>query len=223
MQRLADRPDVIICDGGSDDGCTRTELMRELGVHCVIRKTGSGRMSSQLRLLFAYALMRNYCGMVHMDGNGKDEPACIPDYVRKLQQGFDCVAGSRFRQGGQSINAPLYRELAIRWIHSPLISLAAFRWFSDTTNSYRGYSARFIRDPGVRPFRDVFVSYNLPYYVLVRAARLGFRSTEIPVVRRYPKGEVPSKIRGIRGNLGIMKEVIETLAGVYNVRMLHEK
>lgn len=107
-------------------------------------------------------------------------------------------------------------------IHSPLISLAALRWFSDTTNSYRGYSARFISDPRVRPFRDVFVSYNLPYYLLVRAVRLGFRATEIPVIRRYPKGEVPSKIKGIRGNLGIMKEVFETVAGVYDRRVLSE-
>lgn len=120
MQRLVDRPDVIICDGGSNDGCTQTELMRDLGVHCVIRKTGPGKMSSQLRLLFAYALLKDYRGMIHMDGNGKDEPACIQDYVRKLNEGFDCVAGSRFRRGGQSINAPLLSRVG-----DPLDPLAA--------------------------------------------------------------------------------------------------
>ena len=44
MHQAADPPDVIICDGGSDDGCTETELMRELGVTCIIRKTGPGRI-----------------------------------------------------------------------------------------------------------------------------------------------------------------------------------
>lgn len=124
---------IIICDGGSTDGCTETGLIRDLGVNAVIRKTGPGRTSAQLRLLFAYALVKGYRGMVHMDGNNKDDPSCIPDYQRGLEEGFDCVAGSRFRAGGQSINAPLYRELAIRIVHAPLISLAARRRFTDET------------------------------------------------------------------------------------------
>jgi dolichol-phosphate mannosyltransferase len=221
MQKHPDLPDVVICDGGSSDGCTDGSLMRDLGVSCVIRKTGPGRMSSQLRLLFAYALINEYRGMVHMDGNDKDDPDFISKYVDHLREGYDCVAGSRFRKGGKSINAPLYRELAIRLIHAPLISLAAGRWLTDTTNSFRGYSPRLIGDPRIKPFREVFASYNLPYYLLVRAARLGFRVTEIPVNRRYPKGKVPSKITGIRGNLGILREVYEVLSGAYDPPRLH--
>jgi hypothetical protein len=72
----------------------------------------------------------------------------------------------------------------------------------------------------VKPFRGVFVAYNLPYYLLVRACRLNFRVTEIPVTRRYPKGEVPTKISGIRGNLGILRELFGTLFGAYNPRPL---
>ena len=177
-------------------------------------------MSSQLRLLFAYALLEDYHGMVHMDGNNKDDPHCIAHFVRHLREGFDCVAGSRFRPGGRSINTPRYRSWAIRAIHAPLISLAARRRFSDTTNSFRGYSARFIRDPRLKPFRAEFVAYNLPYYLLVSASRLNYRVTEIAVTRRYPKGEVPTKISGIRGNLGIMRELFETLFGAYNPRPL---
>ncbi len=216
MQTLSDLPDVVICDGGSTDGCTDATLMRDLGVTCVIRKSSPGKMSSQLRLLFAYALIKEYRGMVHMDGNNKDDPDFIANYVNGLREGYDCVAGSRFRKGGRSINAPLQRELAIRLIHAPLISLAARRWLTDTTNSYRGYSQRLIGDPRIRPFRQIFVSYNLPYYLLVRASRLGFRLTEIPVNRRYPEGKVPTKISGIRAKLDILREVYEIVRGVYN-------
>ena len=216
LRKLSDKPDVIICDGGSTDGCTDSGLMADLGVTAMIRKTSPGKMSSQLRLLMAYALLKGYVGMVHMDGNNKDEPSCIADYLRYLKDGYDCVVGSRFRRGGQSINAPRYREMAIQLLHAPLMSLAARRRFTDTTNSFRGYSSRFIADPRVQPFRDIFVSYNLPYYLLVKSARLGFKMTEIPVIRRYPKGEVPSKIKGIRGNLGILGEVFEILTGAYD-------
>ena len=40
--------------------------------------------------------------------------------------------------------------------------------------------------------------------------------TEIPVNRRYPKGEVPSKIKGMRGNLNILREVFEVMSGACN-------
>ena len=43
---------------------------------------------------------------------------------------------------------------------------------TDTTNSFRAFSAGFLSDPRVAPFRAVFDSYNLPYYLAVRAAEL---------------------------------------------------
>ena len=181
---------MIICDGGSSDGCTESELMKQLGVTCVIRKTGPGRMSSQLRLLLAYALLKGYKGMVHMDGNNKDDPDFLTKYVSFLREGYDCVAGSRFRKGGQSINAPLYRELAIRVIHAPAMSLAAGRRLTDTTNSYRGYSRRLIEDPRVKPFRDVFVSYNLPYYLFgSRSQGWDFRRRRSPSIDVIPRAK----------------------------------
>ena len=38
----------------------------------------------------------------------------------------------------------------------------------------------------MQPLRDIFVGYELHYYLAIRAARLGFRVTETPVTRRYP-------------------------------------
>ncbi len=44
MHNLPDMPDVVICDGGSTDGCTDAGAMAELGVTAVLRKTGPGKM-----------------------------------------------------------------------------------------------------------------------------------------------------------------------------------
>ncbi len=64
----------------------------------------------------------------------------------------------------------------------------------------------------------MFIAYNLPFYLVIRASRLGFRVTEIPVARRYPKGKVPTKIKGIWGHLDNLGELFETLMGRYNPR-----
>jgi dolichol-phosphate mannosyltransferase len=209
--------DIVICDGGSTDGSTAPEKMKALGVRAVIYKLGPGRMSSQLRLLFAYGLLEGYEGIINVDGNDKDGVDAIPRYAALLDQGYDCVLGSRFVKGGRAENTPLDRKLGIQLVHAPLISLAARRRFTDTTNSFRAFSRRYLLDDRVQPFRAVFDSYNLPYYLAVRASRLGFKVTEIPVWRGYPKGEkVPTKITGVARKLDIIREVWETLVGAYD-------
>ena len=71
----------------------------------------------------------------------------------------------------------------------------------------------------VQPFRDVFRTYELHYYLAIRAARLGFRCCELPVTREYPEGgAVPTKISGWRGNLHILRVLLAACAGRYDPR-----
>jgi glycosyltransferase involved in cell wall biosynthesis len=211
--------DIIIADGGSDDGSTDLDRLRQLDIRALLIKTGPGKLSAQLRMGFAFALVEGYSGVITIDGNGKDGFEAIPSFVAALREGYDFVQGSRYRPGGQAANTPWDRELGLKWLHAPLISLAAGHRYTDTTNGFRGFSARLLSDPRVRPFRDVFDTYNLHYYLAVRAARLGYRVTELPVRRDYPAGgPVPTKIGGWRGKLHILKQLFLTVAGAYNPR-----
>ena len=51
----------------------------------------------------------------------------------------------------------------------------------------------------------MFGGYELHYYLSIRAARLGFKVVEVPVRREYPRGQVPSKIRGLRGGATVLQ------------------
>ena len=100
---------------------------------------------------------------------------------------------------------------------APLISLAAGARYTDTTNGFRAYSRRLLSDPRVQPLRDVFVGYELHYYLAIRAARLGFRAIEAPVTRRYPAaGKVPTKISPVKGNLLILRTLAAVVFGRFN-------
>lgn len=209
--------DVIVADGGSDDGSTDAEQLECRRVRACLTKTGPGRLSAQLRMAYAWALEQGYDAIITMDGNGKDGVDGIQRIFDKLQAGYGYVQGSRYIQGGQAINTPLSRWIAGRMIHAPLISLAARHWFTDTTNGFRGYSGAFLNDPNVRPFRNVFVNYNLLFYLSVRASQLGYRVTEVGVTRAYPRtGAVPTKIRGFRGNLSLFSELIGAVTKRYH-------
>ncbi len=211
--------DVVVVDGGSSDGSTDAAAMRALGVNSLLVKTGPGKLSAQLRIGLARAMQRGYLGVVTIDGNGKDDFRAIPQFVAKLADGIDFVQGSRYLQGGSAENTPLDRELGVRLIHAPLISLGARFRYTDSTNGFRGFSRRFLLDTRVRPFRAVFDTYNLHYYLAVRAPRLGFNVCEIPVARHYPeRGPTPSKIGGLRGRLHILKQACLAALGAYDPR-----
>ncbi|MBL8357173.1 MAG: glycosyltransferase family 2 protein [Delftia acidovorans] len=209
--------DIVIVDGGSTDGSLEPDWLRARGVAGLLVKTGPGRLSAQLRCGYAFALAHGYAGIVTIDGNNKDDPDAIPRMIQALGAGFDFVQASRYLPGGAAENTPLLRTLAIRLIHAPLLRLfSGFRW-TDTTQGFRAYGRAMLLDPRVAPFRDCFDTYELLAYLSYRVPRLGYRCVEIASRRSYPRsGAVPTKIGGLRGNLGILAILVKACLGRYD-------
>jgi dolichol-phosphate mannosyltransferase len=214
--RISSIADVIIVDGGSTDGSLELDVLMQLDVKGHLVKKGRGKLSAQLRCAYAFALDQGYEGIVTIDGNDKDDPEAIPRFIEALQQGVDFVQASRFLPGGVAVNTPKSRDLAIRYIHAPCLSFASgFKW-TDTTQGFRAYSRRMLLDPEVAPFRDVFFTYELLAYLSYRAPKLGYICKEIPTIRAYPSGEVPTKISLLKGNFSVFKTLLKTCTGKYN-------
>ncbi len=209
--------DIVICDGGSNDGSTEHEMLKKYGVNTLLVKDDEGKQGAQLRMGIWWALERGYDGIVTIDGNDKDSIEDVQLFIDKLKEGYDLVQGSRFIKGGKAINTPFIRSISVRLIHAPIISLTARHLFTDTTNAYRAYSRRYIEDRRVQPLRDIFVTYELLAYLSVRATQLGMRACEVPVRREYPKkGKIPTKISFFKGNYELMSILIKNALGKYN-------
>jgi dolichol-phosphate mannosyltransferase len=177
--------DVIIADGGSTDGSNDPERLKGLNVRTLLIKTGPGKLSAQMRMFFAYALEEGYTGIVAVDGNGKDGVEAIPTFCHALDKGFDFVQGSRYVPGGVEENTPLDRKIGLKLLHAPVVSLAAGFRYTDTTNGFRAFSSKFLVDPRVQPFRDVFDTYNLHYYLAIKSRAPGVsrqRNSSAPVL-----------------------------------------
>jgi glycosyltransferase involved in cell wall biosynthesis len=217
MQAFAPLADVLIADGGSTDDSTNPALLRAHGIRALVVLRQPEGLGSQLRAAYAWALREGYEGIITIDGNDKDDPAAIPEFIRQLDEGADCIQGSRFLPGGQAINTPWIRTLAIKLIHAPLVSLTSGFRYTDTTNGFRAYSRRLLLHPDVQPFRDVFRGYELLWYMSVRAPRTGHYTREIPVTRRYPPtGPVPTKIRSVAGYSRVLGSLLRAVTGTLN-------
>lgn len=215
--QVSDYADVVICDGGSTDGCTEEKRLKKLKVNTLLIKQDTGKQGAQLRMGIWWALRRGYRGVITIDGNNKDSIEDVPRFIEKLKEGYDLVQGSRFVKGGRAVNTPFIRTVSVRLIHAPVISLTARHHFTDTTNAFRGYSAGYLEDQRVQPLRDVFMTYELLAYLSVRATQIGMKACEIPVTRAYPKtGKTPTKISFFKGNSELLKILLKNARGAYN-------
>jgi dolichol-phosphate mannosyltransferase len=218
MRTHAGLIDLIVADGGSIDGSLDAAIMEEADARALLIKTGPGKLSAQMRMAMHYSMVEGYDGIVVIDGNGKDGLDAIPSFVTALEDGWDHVQGSRFIPGGHHENTPPSRYLAVRLLHAPLISLASGFHYTDTTNGFRAYSRRLLTDSQVAVFRSCFDRYQLHYHLAIEAVRHGFRVKEIPVSRVYPtSGETPTKIRGIRGPVAVLRQLLDVCLGKYRV------
>lgn len=208
--------DIVICDGGSTDGCTDHDDLKKFKVNTLLVKEDKGKQGAQLRMGFSWAIKRGYKGFITIDGNNKDSIEDVPRFIEKLNEGYAFIQGSRFVKGGHAINTPLSRTIAVKLIHAPIISMTAHKRYTDTTNAYRGYSSEYITDPRVDIFRDIFDTYELLAYLSVRADQLKMKTCEIPVTRAYPKTvNTPTKIHGFSGNWLLFKILIQNAFGKF--------
>ncbi len=209
--------DIIIADGGSTDGSTASLAGKVRTL--LVNTSGMRGLSVQYRIGLAYALEQGYDAIIMMDGNGKDGVSAIPRFLQALEAGADFVQGSRFLPGGEHINTPVIRVIGIRYIFNPIMYAASGYCYTDAMNGFKAVSRRFLEHPGLSPFRDIFLRYNLQYYLNYMAPRLGVQIREIPVSRSYRLHvRVQSKIVGARAWFSVLRELVGTVTGRYNLR-----
>jgi hypothetical protein len=217
MAPYADYADIIVADGGSTDHSLDRHTLGDFHLRALLVKRDVGKLSAQMRMAMAFAIEEGYQGLVVVDGNGKDDVSAIPQFLQLLDEGYDHIQGSRYVRGGRGVNTPIARHVGVTLVHAPLISIAARRRYTDTTNGFRAYSRKLLTDMRVSPLRDAFLGYELHYYLAIRAARLGYRITETPVTRSYPRGQdAPTKIKGFRGNLDVLKTLASVVRGEFD-------
>ncbi len=126
-----------------------------------------------------------------MMADESDDCRDVVRYWKKLNEGYDCVFGSRFMKGGGVIDYPRVKLLVNRLANFFLKLLFRIK-LNDTTNAFKGYRKTVI--DGCRPL--ISPHFNLTVELPLKAIVRGYTWTVIPITWRNRRiGEAKLKIK----------------------------
>ena len=176
--------EILVVDDGSTDGTwdILQELSGKIRELVPVRNDGENG--------FGRAVI---CGLDAMSGDAviimmADESDDVRDAVRyweKLQEGYDCVFGSRFIKGGGVVDYPWFK-LRLNRMANWFIRLMFRIPLNDTTNAFKAYRRSTI--DGLRPL--LAPHFNLTVELPLKAIVRGYSWTVIPITWRNRRAGV---------------------------------
>ena len=159
--------EIVVVDGGSTDGTVEFARAAGLRVHSqTTRGYGEG-------LLEAIRLSR--CDVIiEFNPDGNSIPEDIPRIIAKINEGYDLVIGSRYRDGAKSDDDDWLTATG-NWMFTRIVNLLFGTQYTDVLVGFRAYR----REPALRLDLDA-PGLSWPCQSSTRFARAGLRVTEIP-------------------------------------------
>ena len=144
-------------------------------VKCIFYKESQGVISCYLEG-FRQALSDGAEQIIEMDGGGSHLPSEIPRFMEKLDEGYECVWGSRFVEGGGISDLPLYRRV----LSGGGTYLANFVLGTRLKDMTSGFEA-FRREILLQMDLDAFLSRGHIYQTEMRYYCRNFHTVEVPI------------------------------------------
>jgi dolichol-phosphate mannosyltransferase len=167
--------EIVAVEDHSSDGSAAVldALARRLPAFRWIRNEGPPGYGYAIRAgLDAYA--GDAVCIVMADAS--DDPDDVVRYYRKLEEGYECVFGSRFIAGAEVANYP-WPKLALNRLANFVIRVLFASRFNDWTNAFKCFRREVI--DGARPILSCH--FNLTVELPLKAAVRGYSYAVIPI------------------------------------------
>lgn len=165
---------ILVEDNSTDDtlGAAKRVQARWTGVK-IVQRTPPGGFGRAIRSGID-AVEGDVVIVVMADDS--DDPKDVVAYYRKIEEGYDCVFGSRFRKGSVVKDYPRFKLLVNRVVNRA-IQLMFWTRFNDLTNAFKAYRTEVVRHCG--PYSACH--FNLTLEMSLSALIRRYEIAEIPI------------------------------------------
>lgn len=146
---------------------------------------------------FKQALADGAERVIEMDGGGSHLPSELPLFIKKLDEGYDCVFGSRFCKGGDISNHPLYRRM-LSGGGTILSNIVLGTKLKDMTSGYEAFQSKILKSMDL----DKFLSTGHMYQTEMRYYCRNFKTCEVPI--HYVGSQSGLKMKSVKEALSIL-------------------
>jgi len=190
---------VIVVDDGSKD---KTVMVAENAGAMVFRHVDNKGYGGALQTIFKTAKKYKPDILIILDSDGQHNPADIPRFISKIEEGYDLVIGSRFLTQESKDSIPAYRKIGMKVLDKATdLSLSGIH-VTDSQCGYRAYS------------REAYTQVNISVTgmsagseILVQITERKLAVSEIPIIVRYDLDNTSSQ-NPIRHGVSVLGNVI---------------
>ncbi len=190
------RADVLIVDDNSPDGTGKKadELAaNNPRIHVLHREAKEGLGRAYLAG-FDWALARPYRFVFEMDADFSHDPRRLPAFIEAAEAGADLVLGSRYVEGGGTVNWGVGRKVISQCgsLYARTILGVPVR---DMTGGFKCFRREVLEGIDLKGVQSV--GYSFQVELTYRAIRRGFKVKEIPILfedRRLGQSKMSKKI-----------------------------
>ncbi len=188
--------DILVVDDNSPDGTHK--IVKEISeknkrVNLLLREKKEG-LGVAYREGFKWAIERDYDLVIHLDADFSHNPDEIPNFIKKINEGYDVVVGSRYLNGVTVVNWPLKR-LLLSYFANLYARVVTGVKVKDLTSGYKAFRKEVLVNI---PWKEVSAGgYGFQIETVYYPYRMGYRVCEIPIVfieRRKGESKMSKKI-----------------------------
>lgn len=167
--------ELIIVEDNSTDGtlAVAEELQRRWPAVKIVERSPPGGFGRAVRSGID-AITGDVVAIVMADDS--DDPRDIVAYYRKIEEGYDCVFGSRFRKGSVVRDYPWFKRILNRVVNK-MIQVLFWTRFNDITNAFKAYRTEVVRTCGPYTACHFNITIEMSLSALIRK----YEIAEIPI------------------------------------------
>lgn len=190
------RVDILVVDDNSPDGTGQLadELAaKEPRIKVLHREKKQGLGRAYLHA-FRWALEHGYQFIIEMDADFSHDPKYLPQLIDAAMGGADLVLGSRYVEGGGTVNWGVGRKILSRGGSLYARSILGVK-VRDLTGGFKCFSRRVLE--AIDLDQVVSSGYGFQIELTYRTLKKGFTVKEIPIVfedRRVGQSKMSRKI-----------------------------